>query len=521
MRYRYIIFFIFLIPVFIFRDYTPDNELKYISIARDALAQGHIFTFYDHGEIYADKPPLYLWIIMFFQYSFGYVSPFMMSFISLVPTYVILLIMDKWTKNYLKKTERLMAAAMLITTGYFTGASLTVRMDMLMTMFIILALYSFYSIYIGTNSVKNKWLFPIYIFMAIFSKGPVGLIIPIVSVILFLISKKETRLISDYFGIQQVGLLILFLSLWFAAVYAEGGYDYLHNLVFKQTVERSVNAFTHKQPVYYYLKTMWYTFAPWIFFYLGALYLMIKNKLIKSDLQRLFITIISSTFIIMSMISSKLDIYLLPVYPFVTYLSITSLTKLKNNKLIKATILAPSIILVLVLPAYFILGDKIILKELIGDWKVIASIASLSIASVIAISQIIKKSNLINAINSISYGLLTCIFIGSFSIYKLNSYIGYKELTIKSEVLSKNKNLSYYHYKSHNMDYMDVYTNHPVNGIYDLKDLKELAKKNNFLLIVNNKTIRREEELQKFILSRECNQVGENMIIMINSNTVD
>ena len=55
---RYLILFILVIPVLILRDFTPNNELKYLSIVDEALRDGHFFTFYNQGEIYADKPPL-------------------------------------------------------------------------------------------------------------------------------------------------------------------------------------------------------------------------------------------------------------------------------------------------------------------------------------------------------------------------------------------------------------------------------------------------------------------------------
>lgn len=40
------------------RDYTPNNELRYLSIIDEALRNGNFFTFTLDGEIYADKPPL-------------------------------------------------------------------------------------------------------------------------------------------------------------------------------------------------------------------------------------------------------------------------------------------------------------------------------------------------------------------------------------------------------------------------------------------------------------------------------
>ena len=60
-----------LLPILLFRDYTPDNELRYLSIADEALRNGTFFTFTNHGIPYADKPPLYFWLIMFGKFLFG------------------------------------------------------------------------------------------------------------------------------------------------------------------------------------------------------------------------------------------------------------------------------------------------------------------------------------------------------------------------------------------------------------------------------------------------------------------
>lgn len=61
---RYLILLILVIPVLILRDFTPNNELKYLSIVDEALRDGHFFTFFHQGELYADKPPLYFWLLM-------------------------------------------------------------------------------------------------------------------------------------------------------------------------------------------------------------------------------------------------------------------------------------------------------------------------------------------------------------------------------------------------------------------------------------------------------------------------
>ena len=63
-KHLYLIWFIALLPVMILRDYTPNNELRYLSIVDEALRNGDVFTFTNQGEIYADKPPLFFWLMM-------------------------------------------------------------------------------------------------------------------------------------------------------------------------------------------------------------------------------------------------------------------------------------------------------------------------------------------------------------------------------------------------------------------------------------------------------------------------
>lgn len=83
---------------------------------------------------------------------------------------------------------RSLAQMMLLTAGLFAGLAVTLRMDMLMCMFIVLALRTFYRM--STSPDINKavaWQFPIYIFLAVFSKGMVGLLVPLCSTLVFLL----------------------------------------------------------------------------------------------------------------------------------------------------------------------------------------------------------------------------------------------------------------------------------------------------------------------------------------------
>lgn len=81
-------------------------------------------------------------------------------------------------------------------TAMYIGTALVLRMDMLMALFILLALRAFYRLYQGKASRSTRWMIPVYIFLAIFTKGPVGFLMPMVSIVAFLAIKKTSD-ISD------------------------------------------------------------------------------------------------------------------------------------------------------------------------------------------------------------------------------------------------------------------------------------------------------------------------------------
>ena len=201
---RYFLYSLAFLPTFIFRDFTPDNELRYLSIADEALRNGSIFTFTNHGLIYADKPPLYLWIVMLGKLIFGYHSMLFLGIFSYLPALVVVYIMDKWVGNFLSVKERLIGEMVLMTCGFFIGTAIVLRMDMLMCMFIVLALYTFFKIYNGEGRPRDSWLFPIFVFIALFTKGPIGIIVPLVSTVVFLIVQKEIKNHRKVLGMENV-----------------------------------------------------------------------------------------------------------------------------------------------------------------------------------------------------------------------------------------------------------------------------------------------------------------------------
>ena len=471
---RYVVYAVLLYFVFFFRDFTPTNELKYVSIVDEALRNGTWFTFYNHGDIYADKPPLFFWIMMFLRMLTGGYYLEIIGVFSLLPTIGVLMIMDKWMKMQHTVHRPIVSELLLLTTAMFLGAALIIRMDMLMTFFIVLSLYTFFHIYESKHAHYEKYMLPVYIFLAVFSKGPMGLLIPVVSIVAFLIVKGKFKTIGHYLGWKQWGIMFCLFALWFACVYLEGGHAYLENLVFRQTVSRGIDSFHHKEPFWFYFQRMLATLAPWSLLYIVLIGQGIKKHVVKGDLRLFFAVIIVANVSMLSLISAKLDIYMLPIYPFVIYLCSSLLPHFEKTKITQITVLIPAVLAVLALPVSFFVISKIPYNYE-NLFVVRFGLSILCLAGLVALIML-KYKYVQRAIVSISAGILGLIFVASFALPQFNKDLGLGEM---AEAAKTQDASQYAYYKFGVASNMDAYVGEKLIQVDSLNELDTLMRENN------------------------------------------
>lgn len=448
-----------LIPEMLMRDFTPSNELRYLSIADEALAGGNFFAFFNHGAAYADKPPLYLWIVMLCKTLTGGHSVFALTLFSILPAFVIVWLMDRWVMSKASVSDRMAMAMMLLTCVMFLGTAVVIRMDMLMCMFIALALFTFWRMYElridgepdGGDAVvykKCSWLLPVWIFMALFTKGPVGLLVPPVSIAVFLIVKRKWRDIGNYLGLKTWGVIAALNAIWFTCVFFDGGMEYLDNLLFKQTMGRAVKAFTHSRPFWFYAVAILWCIAPYTFILVGSLVESVwpsgKNKAeipaesVRSDLEIFFLCIIGSTFVMLSSFSSKLPVYLVPMFPFVVYLfPLVSSRKGTRRWLVWAIAVPAAIMSLAALVSMLVLAGIVNVNALVpelyeynfafsGATKIAAAL--LFIGNLLALWFLFRRRQWNLPVFMMGASLLLMIYAASGVLVKANPYMGYREV---------------------------------------------------------------------------------------------
>lgn len=413
-----------LAPLMAMRDFSPANELRYLSIADEAISNGNFFAFTNQMEPYADKPPLYFWLIMLCRILFGKHSMFVLSLFSFIPAAVITVVMDRWTMKGESPLTRAAAAMMLCTTGMFLGMSVFLRMDMLMCMFILLALYAF--------SRGKRWQFAIYTFLALFTKGPVGLLVPPLSVIVILLTSGRGRELGYWFGWRFWSVLAACCALWFGCAYIEGGADYLDNLLFHQTMGRAVNAFHHKAPVWQYCILIWGVLAPWCLLTVPSAIVSYVRNDGRDETERMLAWTVITTFLMLSAFSSKLAIYLAPIFPFIVYLAVLLMRRAGYLTWMKCALAVPSVLWVLLgaaLVAAVPLWDRMPVPAEFSFARspllIIAGVLMLA-GGAVAVCRFMKDWRI--PVLVLGASLLLSVFTLSWKMPQINPYVGYASL---------------------------------------------------------------------------------------------
>ena len=447
-----------LLPVMAFRDFMPTNELRYLSIVDEALRDGTVFTFHNHGAPYADKPPLWFWMAMLGRTLFGCHCVYFLSLLQLIPAIVTNEVFHRWYRRAgFPESVCNTALCVLFTCGIFLAMTVTLRMDMLMAMFIALALKAGYEICTGAATAKRKWLLGLWVFLAVFSKGPMGILIPAACLAAYCLTQKNFKGLGACFGWRFWVAALSLCALWWGCVWAEGGSGYIRNLLFHQTVDRAVNSFHHKEPFWYYFLTSLYTFQPWTLVLFGTIIVAAARKTALDALQRFHLTVIVTTFIALSCISSKIEIYLLPVYPFVVYLGVSLAGRKGQYRWTRGFLLATAVIIALALPGLLVALKVARLREYFHLPMFTAAACALTISGMAA-TVLAARGRLSASMRTIAAGVLSAVFIAGLGVTALNPYIGYRALSDKAaEMLRKHDADTIVFYRMKRPENMDVY----------------------------------------------------------------
>lgn len=291
----------------------------------------------NNGDDIAYKPPFFHWCIAFFSLFSGHVT----EYTSRLPSALAMVILAICTYLFYARRRGaelgFVTALVTLTAFEVHRGGWICRVDMMLTLFIVLALFQFYR-WLERGDRGIPFWAVLWMSLAILTKGPVGIVLPcLVTGVYMLIKEQRFWYTAGKMVVTAVASCIL-PAVWYVAAYQQGGDTFL-NLVMEENFGRFMGKMSyssHEHNMFYNFTTVFSGYVPYTLLMLLAIPAAIcslktwkrpqhwwkafKDYVIKMDEARLFSLLsIVLIFVFYCIPKSKRSTYLLPIYPFIAY----------------------------------------------------------------------------------------------------------------------------------------------------------------------------------------------------------
>ncbi|MFH1389829.1 MAG: glycosyltransferase family 39 protein [Candidatus Margulisiibacteriota bacterium] len=289
-------------------------ETTYGEFVKNMIRYGDYLTLRFNGAIIFDKPPLYYWFVALLSRLIGFNEWAMRLPAAISGLLTVALTYFFGKKLFNSERAGFFAGLVTMTAFQFLVQSRIAELDVVLTLFVTLALFCFYRGY----SSHKKWWFTLSYFpiaLAFLLKGLLGVAMPAGTIFLFLLLKGELGKTKELKLPAGIVIFMLIGLPWYAIELFRHGKPFLDFTVGFLFLSRFQGVVAgHTGPWYYYFLAIILGFAPWSPFLPYAFWRTARNW--RSDSSLLCLSLIVPTFIVFSAATTKLPSYILPLYPF-------------------------------------------------------------------------------------------------------------------------------------------------------------------------------------------------------------
>lgn len=257
---------------------TDRDEGRNADAGREMLETGDWITPTFNYEPRFYKPVLIYWLMSASYAAFG-VNEFAARFPSALFGTALILLQYWFLSRWRGPQLGLVGALMLLLNIEIIGLSRMALTDGALIFFTTLAQLAFWVGFHGEGRARHwLWLFYAGMGLATLTKGPVGFIVPLVTIILYLsVTRRWNQFWRAGFPLAGTALFILLTLPWYATMLAIHGSTYV-TIARAQTVGRFLAPMEgHGFGVFFYIPVLLLGFFPWSGLLPAALYVTFKN----------------------------------------------------------------------------------------------------------------------------------------------------------------------------------------------------------------------------------------------------
>jgi len=302
------------------RDLWAPDEPDIGEVVREIHLSGSWAVLRDNQQLYFEKPPLYPWLAALFSLPAGRPTEFALRLPSSLAALSGLFVVFFLGRGLFGRRTGTLAAVILATTyGYFMEGRWA-HPDMLWTFWLMLACLAFHRSHRAGGGAGWMAVFYLAIGLANLTKGPHGLLIPLLAVLVFLASSHDLGFVRRMGLAWGLPLSLVPVGFW-AAVYRSTGESFPLQALLQRLTHRFTSGEHHAQPFYHVLISLPLEFFPWVILLPAALQHTFPRPGGRPDRDNAYVySWVVVIFTVFAVSVEKRGVYLLPLLPLLALL---------------------------------------------------------------------------------------------------------------------------------------------------------------------------------------------------------
>lgn len=298
------------------RDLWAPVEPRYAQIARVMLTKGEWLIPTINGDLYADKPILFFWLVLLGSKLAGSVNEWTVRLPSALPALGLILTTYFLGRDLFSPRIGFLAGAILATSALIFWEGRWAHLDMLFTFLFTLSMYFFARALLKKGKPREFLLAYGFMGLATLTKGLIGVVLPGLTLLAFVVARRTWRDLPEWRLPSGIFVFLIITAPWYAYVTWATNGKWLEEFVLVHHVQNYTSSFGHRQPFWYYFANFPLDFLPWTVFAIPALFsYSSRAKLLTEPIPMLLNLWFLVIFLFFSFADAKRGLYLLPVFP--------------------------------------------------------------------------------------------------------------------------------------------------------------------------------------------------------------
>lgn len=297
------------------REVWYPDEPDIAEVARAMFLSGDWVTPRFIGEIWVHYPPMIYWVGTISSHILGDMSAFSLRLPNALAAIITILLTAKVARSWSGEAAGFWAGFSLLTFMLFVYEGNSYRPDVLFTMTIAVGMFSYAAGSDDRGNALQRMLAFVFFGLAMLSKGPLGLLLPGLVLVVWLGLQRKWLRILELAPLSLIALLVY--GSWFLANAEAMGWEAMFDEFYAQNFERFFSSENrgHGQPWYYYLRNFWLDFSPWSWLFPPAVWWLYRSEKLRDPKVLLAMLWFGIFFAFLSTASTKRQLYLLPAFP--------------------------------------------------------------------------------------------------------------------------------------------------------------------------------------------------------------